>query len=254
LTKLLAIVPWVLSACGFSELDGLHVGNRGDGATPDEDADMTASLGGSGGGADDAAGGGGSSAGNDADIEAAPVRPDAVDAATLCGDASCHGTPFINATFMGPTLIPGQLEAENYDVGGEGITYRDTTPVNVGGKYRTGANEAVDVEDACSATPGVCHDVTAIDRDEWTEYTINVTANVLCSIDLGVRGGPMAGQLHIEVDGADATGPIAVLDSMGRFVLQPTQKSISLTQGQHFMRLVFDSSGFSVNWIRFTKI
>jgi Carbohydrate binding module (family 6) len=241
----------VLSGCGFSELSGLHVGNRGDGAPPGEDADMTATLGGSGGGADDAVGGGGSSAVYDAEIEPAPVRPDAMDAATFCADASCHGTPFRNPTFTGPTIIPGTLEAENYDVGGQGITYHDTTAANLGGKYRIGSNEAVDVEDACSGTPGVCHDVTAIDPGEWTEYTINVAATASYSIDLGVQGSTMA-RLHIEVDGVNATGPITVLDSMGRFVLQPTGLSLGLTQGQHFMRLVFDDGGYSLNWIKFT--
>ena len=41
------------------------------------------------------------------------------------------------APFNGPHQVPGVLQAENYDLGGEGVAYHDTTAGNTGG--RTGA-------------------------------------------------------------------------------------------------------------------
>ena len=42
-------------------------------------------------------------------------------------------TPFTGT----PIALPGTVEAENYDKGGQGVAYHDTTPGNSGGKYRT---------------------------------------------------------------------------------------------------------------------
>ncbi|MFN2184596.1 MAG: carbohydrate-binding protein, partial [Anaerolineae bacterium] len=36
-----------------------------------------------------------------------------------------------------PHPIPGKIEAENYDVGGEGAACHDTTPGNAGSEYRS---------------------------------------------------------------------------------------------------------------------
>ena len=49
--------------------------------------------------------------------------------------------------------VPGRIEAEDYDLGGEGIAYHDTTPGNLGGIYR---QDDVDIETlAGEGTPNV---------------------------------------------------------------------------------------------------
>ena len=42
-----------------------------------------------------------------------------------------------------PTMVPGLVEAENFDDGGNGVGYHDTTAGNAGGQYRAGD---VDIE------------------------------------------------------------------------------------------------------------
>ena len=49
-----------------------------------------------------------------------------------------------------PWPVPGTIEAEDYDTGGEGVAYHDTTAGNSGGAYRY---EDVDIEN-CSDTGG----------------------------------------------------------------------------------------------------
>ena len=44
-----------------------------------------------------------------------------------------------------PLSVPGRIEAEDYDLGGEGVAYHDTTPGNAGGAYRA---DDVDIETA----------------------------------------------------------------------------------------------------------
>src|SRR5205807_9379203 len=48
-------------------------------------------------------------------------------------------SPFTGA----PAIVPGTLKAENFDDGGEGIAYHDTTTGNSGGQS---PNTAVDVD------------------------------------------------------------------------------------------------------------
>ena len=36
---------------------------------------------------------------------------------------------------IGPVRVPGTIEAENFDAGGEGIAYHDLTAGNTGGAY-----------------------------------------------------------------------------------------------------------------------
>jgi aryl-phospho-beta-D-glucosidase BglC (GH1 family) len=77
--------------------------------------------------------------------------------------------PKERALFLGfPAPIPGTIEAENYDIGGEGLTYHETDEINIAGDYRP--DEAVDIYDRLgngyhigNALPG-----------EWYEYTVNV--------------------------------------------------------------------------------
>jgi hypothetical protein len=75
----------------------------------------------------------------------------------------------VRAPFHGfPLAIPGVIEAEDFDKGGQGLTYFDTGSTNIAGAYRP--NEPVDIYDRGgngfhigNALPG-----------EWYEYSVDV--------------------------------------------------------------------------------
>src|SRR5215813_8653317 len=71
--------------------------------------------------------------------------------------------------FGTPAAIPGQINAENFDNGGEGVAYHDTTAGNSGGQYR---NTGVDIE---SSSEGA-YDVGWTAPGEWLNYTASVAA------------------------------------------------------------------------------
>ncbi|RPI21413.1 MAG: carbohydrate-binding protein, partial [Actinobacteria bacterium] len=73
-------------------------------------------------------------------------------------------TPFLGA----PVSLPGRVEAENFDKGGEGVSYSDVSPSNEGGVYRPA--EAVDIEGS-----GGAYNVGWIDTGEWLAYTVSVS-------------------------------------------------------------------------------
>jgi len=74
-----------------------------------------------------------------------------------------------------PTLpagaAPGTIEAENYNLGGEGVGYHDTSTLNQGGAYR---HDRVGIDAATDAGGGYYVGWTR--PGEWLQYTTNVAA------------------------------------------------------------------------------
>jgi len=84
--------------------------------------------------------------------------------------------------------IPGIIEAEDYDLGGEGIAYHDADATNSGGEYRT---DGVDI----SQTPdGDGYNLGWFYSGEWTEYTIASVEEGTYTIGLNFASpGPING-------------------------------------------------------------
>ena len=149
-------------------------------------------------------------------------------------------TPSTAGPFAGRAVsLPGTIEAEQYDLGGEGVGYHDSTPANKGGSnYRS---DAVDVQDDSGASNG--HFVGYAAAGEYLNYTVTVpTAGVY---DLQVRAATnnRGGAFHVEVDGADATGPLKIESTGGWQNWRTLGKGgISLAAGTHIVRLKIDSA------------
>lgn len=80
-------------------------------------------------------------------------------------------TDYPTRPFSGtPHLIPGTIQLEDYDIGGSGLAFLDTTVGNSGGAYRTDAGEDVDI--SVGATGYIISDLKP---NEFTRYTVNVT-------------------------------------------------------------------------------
>lgn len=145
-------------------------------------------------------------------------------------------------TSTGPT----RLEAENFDEGGEGVGYHDTSPLNQGGAYR---DEGVDI----SATTdfGGGYTVGNIASGEWLEYTIRVEAAGTYQLHARTaRGSSGARSARFLVDGTDATG-LLVIPATGSWASYATVESgpFELAAGTHILRADLDRGGFDLNWI-----
>jgi hypothetical protein len=144
-------------------------------------------------------------------------------------------TPFTGT----PAALPGTVEAENFDHGGEGVAYHDISSVNRGGQYRA---EGVDIE-ATSDTGGG-YNVGWIGVGEWLLYTVNVTTAGTYTLEFRVACGGQGGTFHLEVNGVDVTGPITIPDT-GSWQSWTTVRrtGVSLAAGQQRWRIVVDSAG-----------
>ena len=72
--------------------------------------------------------------------------------------------------YNGVIAIPGTIEAENFDKGGEGFTYHDSDSQDEGNEGYRSDSEGVDIVRGGS---GYALGYTA--NNEWLEYTVNVT-------------------------------------------------------------------------------
>lgn len=155
--------------------------------------------------------------------------------------------PAGQAPFGGtPWPIPGTIQAEDYDTGGEGVAYHDVTTGNSGRAHRT---DDVDVE---RSSEGVAN-IGWTAAGEWVEYTVDVTAAGAYDISARVASSRTnGGTFHIEFGGVDSTGSITVPHTGGwQNWTTVSVKNVHLNAGTQVMRVSMDSSGFNINSLEF---
>jgi hypothetical protein len=150
--------------------------------------------------------------------------------------ASVDGDPFGGL----PRPVPGQVQFEDFDEGGEGVAYADGTPGNAGGSYRFG--EDVDVYRVGSAENGHCLGYAR--RGEWVNYTVNVEAGGTYTVEARVSMLGPGGTFHIEAAGVDITGPLNVPDTGGyqRWTVIGVS-GVGLSAGEQVLTVVMDAGG-----------
>ena len=155
------------------------------------------------------------------------------------------GAPPRPATPCGGTAaaIPGQIEAENFDEGGEGIAFHDQTPGNTGGQYR---QTDVDIAASDGATGFTLAYVTG---GEWLKYSVSVASTGSYTLEARIASPGTGGTFHIEVDGVNVTGLLTAPTSGGwQTWTSLIVNNVPLTAGAHVMRVVFDTHGGTGFW------
>jgi len=156
-----------------------------------------------------------------------------------------------NTPFTGtPIALPGKVQAEDYDKGGEGVAYHDTTAGNSGGVYRTN-----NVDIRTTPDTGGGYNLKSVRATEWLLYTVKVAAAGTYSIDLRFASSGPGGTVHLSLDGTNLTGAWTLPDTGGwNNWTTVTKTGISLPAGQHVLKLSIDANGSGgtaadINWI-----
>ncbi len=145
----------------------------------------------------------------------------------------------VQSPYAGVIQLPGTVEAENFDNGGEGIAYHDNEASNTFGVFRT---EGVDIENCSEGGFNLAYS----NNGEWTEYTVNIASTGSYNIATRVAS-PIGGSFHIEIDGANVTGTLTAPNTGGWQNWTDVTKAVSLTAGQHIMRFYIDTKEFNTN-------
>ncbi|MEM9933041.1 MAG: choice-of-anchor D domain-containing protein [Bacteroidota bacterium] len=156
-----------------------------------------------------------------------------------------------------PSPIPGVIEAELYDTGGNGVAYSDLDPdLNRGSKESLNtfrSNEGVDIQPTTDMGGGSV--VGFIENGEYTEYTVNVAEDGLYDVTIRLSAETSTGTLRLLFDGVDKSGPINFIPSgdFGTYI-DVLVTGLDLTAGNQVMRLAFEGTGMTVNKMTFTEI
>ncbi|WP_165824114.1 family 43 glycosylhydrolase [Pseudochryseolinea flava] len=149
-----------------------------------------------------------------------------------------HGTPYGNNAWP----IPGIIQAEDFDNGGQIIAYSDSDSSNNGGKYRP--DEFVDIENCGEGG----FNVGWISGGEWLEYTVNVSIAGTYVLEIRVASANATGSsVRVEFGTEDVTGKMVVPNTNGWQSYQTISKEVTLPQGTHIMRLLMGDGAFNIN-------
>jgi hypothetical protein len=149
-----------------------------------------------------------------------------------------------------PAAIPGTIQAEDFDNGGEGVAYHDTTPGNAGGAYR-----ATDVDIQAASPSG--YDVGWVVPTEWLSYSVNVASAGQYTVTFRVASLGQGGTFHLEMNGVDVTGTLTIPDTGDWQTYTTVSATVTLTAGPQAARLVIDTATAGVvgnfDWMQFAS-
>lgn len=142
-------------------------------------------------------------------------------------DATPYGLPF---------KIPGTIKAADFDNGGEGVAYHEVTP-DLNNAYR--ATDVDLYEDM----------VYRLEAGDWMQYTLDVSAAGTYTLVAQTGAARAGGVFHLELDGVDVTGPVAVpaTGSWSRWGAAVRNAVKFPAAGRHTLRFKVDAAfdGFS---------
>ncbi|PFH12383.1 carbohydrate binding protein with CBM6 domain [Collimonas sp. PA-H2] len=137
-----------------------------------------------------------------------------------------------------PWAVPGTIQAENFDTGGQNVGYYNQGNNNQGGQYRK--TEGVGIE--ATSDTGTGYDVGWTTAGEWLNYTVNVAAAGNYTVQVRVASQGQGGTFHFNVDGVSATPELTVPDTKGWQNWQTLSTNMTLSAGQHVIQLHLDSA------------
>jgi hypothetical protein len=142
-------------------------------------------------------------------------------------------------------IVPGYINAENYDQGGEGYAYHDLTPGNQFNLYR---NDGVDITEYMSYGY-TNYWVSNIQDGEWLEYTVSSAIGTYYDVFINCSSGNGTSKLHFERNNT-AISPVVnipvITDGSGYQTVRIN--NVFFAQGEQVIRVYFDKGGFMLDY------
>lgn len=176
-----------------------------------------------------------------------PAQTEIVYVISLASDETGIEQPYSAAI-----SIPGKVEAENFDLGGEGLAYHDYDNTNTFGLFRS--TEGVDVD----TTNDGSYCISDIAKGEWLNYTVNVDISGSYSVNVRIAAADTGKSFRFLLDGQYITEKVKVPNTGGlqnwQLLSVPLTDSVFLT-GQKILEIEMNaSSDFAIDYIDFTLV
>jgi len=146
--------------------------------------------------------------------------------------------------------VPGTVQAENYDVGGQDVAYNVTSVNGSGNSYRS---DGVDLETTTDTGAGLDLGWTA--TGQWFKYTVNVASAGTYTVTFRVAApGAVSDAFHLSSSsGSNLSGPVAVPATGGYQAWTNVTATVTLPAGQQVLTLDQDAAGWNLNFMTFTS-
>ncbi len=157
-------------------------------------------------------------------------------------------TPFVGM----PISIPGRVEVEDFDEGGNGISFNEINngwdPDPADNPYRPG--NSVDIDLLSNMVDyGIGYTVAG----EWLEYTVDVTITGWYNVTFNVAqpSSVQDGQLKLYIDNAEwlPAKDMPVSGAWGTYIDYNYPKQLHLKAGKHLLKLEFIVGDVNVNYL-----
>ena len=163
--------------------------------------------------------------------------------------------PIPQAPFKNAFVFPALVQAEDYDEGGQGVSYSDKDIANQGNAYREDGVDVVGLECSDSAATKDCKGfaVGYTQAGEWMEYSVNVPADAKYFVKANVATASETSSFMLLVDNEAVTDTVAVpkTDSTWDVYKEIDVGTVELKQGEHVIRLLITGDYLNIDWIQF---
>jgi hypothetical protein len=144
--------------------------------------------------------------------------------------------------------VPGTVQAENYDTGGQGVAYNVTAVNGSANSYRS---DGVDLEATTDSGGG--YDIGWTATGQWFKYTVNVATAGTYAVSLRLAA-PTAVTNALQINnaaGTDLSGVITAPATGGWQNWTTVTANITLPAGVQTLTVDQDSPGWNINYLTF---
>lgn len=156
--------------------------------------------------------------------------------------------PPVRKLFNGaPISIPGILQAENFDIGGEGFTFHDSDLKNITGELRP--DEGIDIYNLGNDKYLVADNYPG----EWLEYTVNVAEKGEYSITAYIAAFAGGGTFTVSV-GNNTSDPVQAPTTYSWVNTKSVSFKMNLDAGSQILRInIIDKPLFNIDYLDFSR-
>jgi len=181
----------------------------------------------------------------ESDTSTATPTPTTTDTATPMPTSADGQTPFNEL----PVSLPGRIQAQNFDTGGEGVAHSDTSDEN---KYDTSYRDsAVDIRETQDVSG--TYNVGYFEQNEWLEYTVDTTSGTY-DVHLRIATPRDDRQLRLLIEG-ETIATVNIPNTGGwRDWQTTTVENVTIsTDDTRVLRVEAVNSGIDFNWLEFER-
>jgi len=144
--------------------------------------------------------------------------------------------------------IPGTVQAENYDTGGQGVAYNVSSTNGSANSYRT---DGIDLEATTDTSGG--YDMGWTTSGQWFRYTVNVATAGAYTVSFRVAAeSAVSDEFHLSNSGGtNLSGSVSVPDTGGWQDWTTVTATVTLAAGPQTLTLNQDNPGWNINYATF---